>query len=126
MKVNTLGDTTEFIGEVENTLEAMQNFVEGYIECVPLTNEIDIICDECGKIKGTNDNQESIDIHYNRVWLNDAGNIIDFFVGNIMCVRHTSDGEFASIMNSDIPVIKKYLKPISFRLGQVFFLACEE
>ena len=33
-------------------------------------------------------------------------------VGNLMCVRHNSDGEFTSIRDEDIPVIEKHLVAI--------------
>ena len=33
-------------------------------------------------------------------------------VGNIMCVRHNSDGEFTSIREEDIPVIESHLIPL--------------
>ena len=36
--------------EIENELEALQGIVGGYIECVPLTYETLIICNEEGKI----------------------------------------------------------------------------
>lgn len=37
--------------EIDNTLETMQGIVGGYIECIPLTYEALIICNEEGKIR---------------------------------------------------------------------------
>ena len=39
--------------ELDNTLEAMQNFVGGLIECIPLTDtgsEITLVCNDEGKL----------------------------------------------------------------------------
>jgi hypothetical protein len=33
-------------------------------------------------------------------------------VGNIMCVRHNSEGEFTSIKEDDIPIIESRLIPL--------------
>ena len=38
--------------------------------------------------------------------------MIDMLVGNIMCVRHNSAGEFTSIREEDIPVIESHLIPL--------------
>lgn len=38
--------------EIENTLEALQGIVGGYIECIPLTYEALVICNEEGKLRG--------------------------------------------------------------------------
>ena len=37
------------------------------------------------------------------------GGVYDMLVGNLMCVRHNSEGEFTSIREEDIPVIEKHL-----------------
>ena len=42
--------------EVENTLEGLQQFVGGYIECIGLTKELVLICNEEGKINGLEKN----------------------------------------------------------------------
>ena len=49
--------------EIDNTLEAMQEIVGGYIEVVPLCNKDDepihgivLVCNEEGKLKGLPDN----------------------------------------------------------------------
>ena len=47
------------IEEIENTLEAKQKFVGGYIEVVNLTDEIDLVLNDEGKLNG---------LPFNRVW----------------------------------------------------------
>ena len=42
----------------------------------------------------------------------DDGIFLDMLVGNIMCVRHNSAGEFSSIREEDIPVIESHLIPL--------------
>lgn len=38
--------------EIDNTLEAMQEIVGGYIECVTLTTDLVVICNEEGRLLG--------------------------------------------------------------------------
>lgn len=88
------------IEELENTLKALQCFVGGHIQIVSLTDGIDIVTNEEGKIDG---------LPYNRVWGDDDGIVLDIFVGNILACRHDEDGSIASILEGDIPVILKRL-----------------
>lgn len=95
-----------YLAQVENSLDAEQRYVNygragGLIQVVSL-GDIDIICNDEGKLLG---------MPYNRAWIED-GKVLDVFVGNIMCVRHNSEGEFTSILESDIDVIEKTLYPI--------------
>lgn len=86
--------------EIDNTLEAKQAYVEGHIERVCITPEIDCILNEEGKIKG---------LTFNRVWFYE-GEPVDFFVGNLLFVRHDDEGNFTSILESDIPIIQENVK----------------
>lgn len=88
--------------EIDNTLEEKQRLVKGLIEVVSLTNEIDLIVNEEGKIHK---------LPYNRA-LVDAGVVYDILVGNIIAVRFDDEGNFASIRNSDEDIIKKFCKPV--------------
>lgn len=58
---------------IKNDLESLQELIGGYIECVPLDEDITIICDEEGKLKGL---QPNIDIEYDII----CGTVV--FVGN--------------------------------------------
>ena len=43
--------------EIENTLEAMQKTVGGYIEALPIADEVSIVCNEEGKLEGLQANR---------------------------------------------------------------------
>ena len=96
-----------YLSYIENSLEAKQRYVGGIIQCVRLNSEIDIICNDEGKLIG---------LPVNRLFINhidkDEGLFaVDVFCGNIMCVRHSGE-EFTSIHEEDIEVIRKSLLPV--------------
>ena len=90
-----------YVGQIENTLKAHQAYVGGLIQAVHLTPEIIVICNDEGKLQQLPVNRARID--------NDQ--VIDYFVGNILCVRHSGE-EFASIEPEDIEVIERCLVPL--------------
>lgn len=97
-----------YLSEVENSLEAEQRYVNfneanGLIQVVSINNNIDVICSDEGKIRN---------FPINRFLVSDDGVVLDMLVGNIMCVRHNSAGEFTSIREEDIPVIESHLIPL--------------
>lgn len=97
-----------YLAEVDNTLEAEQRYVNfneanGLIQVVSINNNIDVICNDEGKLRN---------FPMNRFFVDDDGGVWDLLVGNAMCVRHNKDGEFTSILPEDIPVIEKHLVPI--------------
>ena len=103
LRVNKLSGVVYkgYLAEVDNTLEAEQRYVNfneanGLIAVVSINNEIDVICN----------------FPINRFLVSDDGIVLDMLVGNIMCVRHNSDGEFTSIREEDIPVIESHLIPL--------------
>ena len=77
----------------DNTLEAFQKAVEGYIETYMLSPEITVICNEEGKLKG---------LPYNLT--------IGFedFVGTIIVAGVKGD-EFASLRAAAIPFVRTLL-----------------
>ena len=96
-----------YLANVDNSLEAEQAYVNynephGLIAVVSITDEIDVICNDEGKLKN---------LPINRFLISDDGVVLDMLVGNIMCVRHNSDGEFTSIKEDDIPIIESHLIP---------------
>lgn len=105
------------IEEMSNTLKAEQEFVGGYISAISLTDEIDIIVNEEGKLQ---------DLPINRAWVDDKGKILDLIVGNVCACRHDDNGNFTSILDSDIPVIIKHLPAIMVILDTTVFLRVEE
>lgn len=90
-----------YVGQIENTLKAKQSYVGGLIQAVSLTPEIIVICNDEGKIQ---------QLPPNRAWVESSG-VVDFFAGNILCVRHSGD-EFASILPKDIAEIERRLIPL--------------
>ena len=97
-----------YLANVDNSLEAEQAYVNynephGLIAVVSITDEIDVICNDEGKLKN---------LPINRFLISDDGVVLDMLVGNIMCVRHNSDGAFTSIKEDDIPIIESHLIPL--------------
>ena len=90
-----------YVGQIENTLKAHQQYVGGLIQAVSLTQEIIVVCNDEGKL---------LELPPNRAWVDSSG-VIDTFVGNILCVRHSGD-EFASIHPEDVDVIESLLIPL--------------
>lgn len=127
MRVDTNGKKYRgYLSEVENSLKAEQNFVGGYIEVVRLTSEIDLIINDSGKLEG---------LRPNRLWRspyyveNMCFYQYDMLCGNIMAVRHDTEGDFTSIHESDIEVINESLIPINeiIQLNKnTIFLSCSD
>lgn len=110
LRVNKLSGVVYkgYLAEVDNSLEAEQAYVNydephGLITVISINDNIDIICNDEGKLKN---------FPINRFLVNDDGVVLDMLVGNIMCVRHNSDGEFTSIKEDDIPIIESHLIPL--------------
>lgn len=94
-----------YIAEVGNELKEEQLFVNynqphGAIQVLRLNDDVCAIINDEGKLKN---------FYVNRIWLDRDGQFRDFIVGNIMCVRYGNDGEFASILPSDIDIIEDML-----------------
>lgn len=97
-----------YLSEVQNSLEAEQRYVNydephGLITVVSINDDIDVICNDEGKLRN---------FPINRFLISADGNVLDMLVGNIMCVRHNSAGEFTSIREEDISVIESHLIPL--------------
>lgn len=90
-----------YVWRIENTLKALQSYVDGPIEALALTPEIVVICHEEGKLH---------QFPINRACM-DGKKVLDFFCGNLLSVR-CSGGEFASIEPEDIAVIERLLIPL--------------
>ncbi len=105
------------IEEMENSLEAKQTFVDGHIQVVGLTDEIDLVLNDEGKLDS---------LPLNRVWLGKDGNILDILVGNVLACRFDNEGDFTSILESDIPVILERLPAVKAVLGRNVLVRNEE
>jgi hypothetical protein len=84
--------------EVKNDLKPLQDLVGGYIECVRISSNVSLVCNEEGKLK---------DLSYNLVLLGSGGeNIVDAIFGDCFLIGNDKEsGEFTDISESDI---KKY------------------
>lgn len=105
------------IEEIENSLEAKQRFVDGHIQVIGLTDEIDLVLNDEGKLNG---------LPLNRVWLGKDGTILDILVGNVLACRFDSEGDFTSILESDIPVILEKLPAVMAVLDNNVFVRNEK
>lgn len=110
LRVNKLSGVVYkgYLAEVDNTLDAEQRYVNydephGLITVLSITDEIDVIANDEGKLKN---------LPINRFLISDDGVVLDMLVGNIMCVRHNSEGKFTSIKEDDIPIIESHLIPL--------------
>lgn len=101
---------------IRNNLGELQSFVYGRITVVSITDEIDCICNDEGKLMG---------LPYNRAFMN-CGEIWDILVGNILCVRHNKAGEFTSILPEDVKTIQRCLKPIRVVGNSILILPNED
>ena len=73
--------------EIEDTLSSYQNLVDGPIQMVYLTDDVALICNEEGKLRG---------LKHNRNF--DLKHFKDYVVGNIVLVGIDNDsGEFVSL-----------------------------
>lgn len=79
--------------EIDNTLEAMQEIVGGYIECISVDRDIVIVCNEEGKMRG---------LPINMPWCG------DLLVGTIIVCGTDDDGEF-----TDVPLTLEEWKKIT-------------
>jgi len=80
--------------EIKNDLTVLQEIVGGYIEVLPITQEILMICNEEGKLEG---------LPYNFTLGNDyiVGTV--FFIGN-------NEPEFRSLDDAEIKVVMNWFK----------------
>ena len=78
----------------DNTLEAFQKAVGGYIETVTITEDLIIICNEEGRFKGLPFNVEVAGVG---------------FVGTVIAVG-AKDDEFASLKSTVIPFVLRLLR----------------
>ena len=86
--------------EIENTLQAEQDFVGGLMECTALTEDIDLICNEEGWLIGLEP----------RVVIKESQTII---AGDCFICRHDRQGNFKSIKESALELINSKVKSIS-------------
>ena len=82
------------VEEIDDTLEAMQEIVGGYIECVRLSPTVDMWLNEEGRLTGLPFNRLVPDVH---------GNQWDI-LGNLFLTSHDDEGEITSLSADDLTV----------------------
>lgn len=80
------------VREIENTLEAFQSIVGGYIEVIRF-KECLLVCNEEGKLQGLESNFR---LGY------------DVIVGDVIFTQSDSAGEFIDLSQSDIEIVMNY------------------
>ena len=89
IKVLSISNTDGIkIKTIENDLKAMQEFVGGWIEIVPLSHECCLVCNEEGKIKG---------LPYNMAVIDTNTGFKDIIMGDFFIASSDDEGELASI-----------------------------
>ena len=79
--------------DIDNTLQALQKAVGGYIETVTLFEDITLICNEEGRLMGLPYNMEFLGIH---------------FVGPVLAVGRIED-EFRSLTDEETQLVMKHV-----------------
>ena len=81
------------VAEIDNTLDAMQGIVGGYIEAVyPFNDEVALVCNEEGKIAG---------LPLNRALKDSDGKIYDIVAGTFI-VAGLSEDNFGSLTKEQV------------------------
>lgn len=84
------GNPTPYVKEIPNTLEAMQEIVGGYIECIHYEG-FDLFCNEEGKLQGL---PLTFPLYY-------EGELYDAIAGNFFLSRADEDGEQVSLTDEE-------------------------
>lgn len=92
-----------FLTTIKDTVEDLQKFVGGTFQICRLTDDLDLVCNDDGKL---------LNMPPNYVWINPKTNdVLDIIVGDFFVCRHIDD-ELDDIKVGDIEVVLSYLKPI--------------
>lgn len=79
--------------DIDNTLQAFQKAVGGYVETVTLFEDVTLICNEEGRLIGLPYNMEFLGIH---------------FVGSVLAVGRIED-EFRSLTDEEFRRVMKHV-----------------
>ena len=92
------------VEKIEDTLEAMQTIVGGYIEAVyPFEDYVALLCNEESKLNG---------MPPNRCLFNDDGDVLDIIFGTFFLCGAPADAEDFTSIPDDL--IEKYIKKFSY------------
>lgn len=108
MKTLVLSNNELEVKDIENTLEALQKIVGGYIEIPFLSkifyqNEIDIIINEEGKmIEGLKPEIAILE--------NGSNKVLDVVMGNCLFASHDDEGNTVGLTDKQIEIVENELK----------------
>lgn len=91
-----------YMTTITDSLEEIYKLVHQPIQVVHLTDEIDLVCCDEGKLIG---------LPPNRAWVDDDKQVLDVIVGDFFLCRH-KNSEFTDIKKSDLELALGYLVPI--------------
>lgn len=103
IKVNA-GERPQVV-EIDDTLENLQNAVEGIIDEIYIDDEVAIILNDEGKI---------LNLPINRALKNERGEVVDVICGNFLIVGAPADSDsFASLSDEQIEkYMAEYAEPL--------------
>lgn len=101
-----------YMSEIEDSFEALKNYIGGRITTYDFTDEIVLVAEEDAVVLGR---------PLNRVLYNNDGERLAVFAGNLLFVRHEGD-KFISLHARDIELIEERFKPIERIFGGKVYL----
>ena len=100
--VSVLEGKDPVVMEIDDTLEAKQKLVGGLIEIVPYKDDLLLICNEEGKIKG---------LPLNKAIYSDRGELVDIIAGTFfMCYAPIDSEKFLSLPKGLAEKYEKYFR----------------
>lgn len=90
-------------GNIENELPALQQWVGGYIEIVPLAAELAVVCNEEGKLRGLPVTA--------MLTLRGGLTPVDTLCGRLLIVRTAEDGTLRGLLPGDAAEARLYVHP---------------
>lgn len=106
-----------YLSEIPNSPKAEQEYVGGGIETFTLNDDLVLVGGRDAVVFGKT---------LNRAFYDESDKFITAFAGNLLVVRCKGD-EFDSILEKDVGLIERLLKPIDrIACGTVFLKAAEE
>lgn len=93
--------------EIENTYEKLKELVEGYLEMPYYFDDVDVICNEEGKLIG---------LDANRI-MTMNGEPFDIIMGNIVVAGHTPSGNTKGLTPKQIEKYKEVFSRLYVEIG---------
>lgn len=106
---------------IDNELRSLQAEVGGLIECIDITDDITLICNEEGKLMN--------DFELNRAIKDNNNQIVDIIAGNILIASFDSEsGEFCSLSPEQMQTALSHFKypEVFFKHNnQIYAISCD-